>query len=283
MATGCLRFNLPNIEHICPDLIQYVVLFLGKTRPGVGARDTTMTLHSASLERLVPDELAQDDATGLQTLALHIARYEFAARLLPSGRLLDVGCGAGYGTGLLTERCGQGTRVLGIDIAPEAIQYAEERYAAPGVDFRVGDALTFADEAGFDGIVALEIVEHVDDPQALIQHLLALLHPGGVLVASVPTTPSTDLNPHHRHDFTESSFRALFRQDGLVEIDCLRQKQRVPLAAVIFRREARMQDMRRGLVRYYLQHPRALLQRLKATATHGFANCYATIAWRKMP
>jgi cyclopropane fatty-acyl-phospholipid synthase-like methyltransferase len=239
-------------------------------------------LDSVSLERLVPDDLASGDATGLETLALHVERYEFAARRLPRGRLLDVGCGVGYGTALLVEHSGSEARAVGVDISPEAIAYARERYGTPQIHFRVGDVLGFEDEAGFDGIVALEIVEHVGEPEALIERLLTLLRPEGVLVASVPTTPSTDLNPHHRRDFTERSFRALFRQRGLVQMDSLRQKQRVPVGAVLRRREARMQDLRRGLGRYYLRHPMALLHRLQATVTYGFANCYTTIAWRKM-
>jgi SAM-dependent methyltransferase len=240
-----------------------------------------MTLDSASLERLVPDDLASGDATGLETLALHIERYEFAARRLPSGRLLDVGCGVGYGTALLAERSGVAARAIGVDISPEAIAYAQERYGRSQVEFRIGNVLTFEDVAEFEGIVALEIAEHVEEPKALVEHLTTLLRPGGVLVASVPTTPSMDLNPHHRHDFTERSFRGLFNEYELTEMDCLRQRQRVPVGAVLRRREARMQDLRRGLGRFYLRHPMSLLHRLHATATHGFANCYTTIAWRK--
>jgi len=241
-----------------------------------------MTLDSTSLERLVPDDLALGEATGLETLALHIERYEFAARRLPAGRLLDAGCGVGYGTRLLVERSDCVRRALGVDISPEAIAYAQSRYGGPQIDFRVDNVLSFEDRAGFHGIVALEIVEHVDEPEALIDHLLTMLHPSGVLVASVPTTPSTDLNPHHRHDFTERSFRNLFEQHKLVEIDCLRQRQRVPMGAVLRRREPRMQDLRRGLGLFYLRHPMMLLRRLLATAGHGFVNCYTTIAWRKM-
>jgi len=241
-----------------------------------------MTLDSASIERLVPDDLASGDATGAETLALHIERYELAGRRLPPGRLLDVGCGVGYGTRLLVERSGFMARAIGVDISPEAIAYAQTRYGGPQIDFRVDSVLSFEDRSGFDGIVALEIVEHVEDPEALIEHLLTILRPSGVLVASVPTTPSTDINPHHQHDFTERSFRSLFNQHRLVEIDCLRQRQRVPIGAVLRRREPRMQDLRRGLGLFYLQHPMTLLRRLRATAGHGFVNCYTTIAWRKI-
>jgi hypothetical protein len=99
-------------------------------------------------------------------------------------------------------------------------------------------------------------------------------------VASVPTTPSVDLNPHHRHDFTERSFRGLAAGHGLTEQGCLRQVQPVSVTSVLRRSEARMGDLRAGLPRYYASHPRALLRRIGATLRHGFSNRYLTVAWR---
>lgn len=232
-----------------------------------------------SLERLVPDRLAAPDATGLATLALHLARYEFAAKHLRPGRVLDLACGVGYGTKLLADR--SGSPVLGADLSREAIAYARSRYGGPGIEFRVADAMTFEDAAGFDSIVSLETVEHLPDPHGFLAHAASLLRPGGTLVASVPTTPSTDVNPHHRHDFSARSFRAAVARHGLEEIDCLQQVQRVPLGAVLGRSETRMSDLRPNLAAWYLQHPRALLRRIATTLRHGLANHYLTVAWRK--
>lgn len=232
-----------------------------------------------SLERLVPDMLADRDDTGLSTLELHLARYEFAARHLRPGRALDIACGVGYGTRVLADR--SGCDVLGVDVSEAAIAYARKRYGGARVAFRVADAMCFDDPAGFDSIVSLETVEHLPDPDAFLARLVALLRPGGVLVASVPTTPSVDLNPHHLHDFTERSFRGRAAVRALDEIDCLRQVQRVRLGAVLSRREKRMADLRAGLPAYYARHPGALLRRVAATLRHGFANHYLTVAWRK--
>jgi SAM-dependent methyltransferase len=232
-----------------------------------------------SLERLVPDRLEAADATGLAALALHVERYEFAARRLPRGRVLDLACGVGYGTKLLAERTGN--PVLGADLAAEAIHYASRRYGGPGVEFRVADAMRFTDEAGFGAIVSLETIEHLPDPHGFLAHAVSLLRPGGLFVASVPTTPSSDVNPHHRSDWSERSFRAAGAALGLVEVDCLRQVQRVPLGAVLGRSEARMRDLRPNLAAWYLRHPRALLRRIASTLRHGLANRYLTVAWRK--
>lgn len=242
-----------------------------------------MQLDTESLERLVPDQLEDADVTGQATLGLHVQRYEFAATHVRSGRVLDIACGVGFGSRILRNAGGSGASVLGVDIDPAAVAYARQRYGDGGIDFRASDAMQFEDPEGFDLIVSLETVEHVPDPAGLLAHLMSLLRPGGVLVASVPTTPSVDLNPHHLHDFTAASFRALLRAQGAVELDQLAQIQPVDIWALLRRRERRMGDLRRNLPSYYLAHPGSLLRRIWAIVTCGFANHYLTIASQGPP
>ena len=240
-----------------------------------------MEVASDSLERLVPDELAPGDVTGRETLRLHLERYEFAARHARGGRLLDIACGVGYGTALLAEKSPDAVSALGVDVSPQALTYAREHYASDAVEFRAADAMEFCDEEGFDLIVSLETIEHLPDPRGFLGRVAELLRPGGVLVASVPTTPSVDLNPHHCHDFSEASFRRLIAPLGLQEIEALRQVQPVRLRSLLLRSETRMKDLRRNLPLWYLQHPAALLLRIGSTLRHGFANHYLTLACRR--
>jgi SAM-dependent methyltransferase len=239
-----------------------------------------MQLDADSLERLVPDRVRARDLTGEETLRLHVERYEFAAIRARPGRALDIACGAGYGTRLLADRCAGVKEALGVDLSELAVSYARDRYGNARTHFRVADAMDFADGEGFDTVVSIETVEHLPQPAAFASRLVGLLRPGGVLVASVPTTPSADVNPHHLHDFGEPSFRRLFAGRGLRELDCLRQVQGMRLAPFLRREESRMRDMRRNLPAYYLSHPWALLRRIGSTLRNGLANHYITIAWR---
>lgn len=232
-----------------------------------------------SLERLVPDELRATDVTGHETLELHLARYRFAARWA-RGRVLDLACGVGYGTRLLADHGRDVVEAIGVDLAADAVAYASERYARPGVRYFRSDAMTF-DSEPFDAIVSLETIEHVPDPERMFGRLVGLLRPRGVLVASVPTTPSADVNPHHLHDFTERGFRAMGIRRGLREIDHLRQVQPYSLRAVLGRAEPRMSTMRERLIDYYTRHPASAVRRLTATLRYGFTNRYLTVAWRK--
>ena len=154
-------------------------------------------------------------------------------------------------------------------------------YGNERVRFIEHDAMTFADDEGFDSIVSVETMEHVAEPAILVKRLLGLLRPGGVFIASVPTTPSTDVNPFHSHDFTEGTFRDMVAVHGMREIAFLRQVQPYPLIKTVKREESRMKDMRHNLISYYLNHPVALAKRFWATMRYGFTNRYITVVWLK--
>jgi SAM-dependent methyltransferase len=237
-------------------------------------------IDKSTLERLVPDELLKDEATGRQTFNLHVERYEFAARKLRDAKsILDIACGVGYGSRLLKDSL-PAALVTGVDYSADAIEYANDRYALPGLTFRVADGMTF-DDGPFDAVVSLETIEHLPDPQPFIQRVTTrLLRPGGIFIGSVPVTPSMDANPHHLHDFTARSFRKLLTSRGLIEFDCLHQIQPYSPVAVITRTEERMQSMRPKILVYYRQHPQKALLRLKSLILDGFMNKYLTIAAR---
>ena len=235
----------------------------------------------SSLERIVPDTLDGEDATGADTYALHAARYAFAAEHVGAGRVLDCACGVGYGSAMLADAPGAPCSVLGVDVDPAAVAHAAATYARDGVGFAVGDGATFSDAEGFETIVSLETVEHVAEPARLLANFADLLRPGGTLVASVPVTPSVDVNPYHLHDFTARRFRALGASLGLKEADAFEQTQPFDPVRIASGREVRLADMRQNLPGYYLRNPKRLLTRAASTILDGFNNKYLTVAWRK--
>jgi 2-polyprenyl-3-methyl-5-hydroxy-6-metoxy-1,4-benzoquinol methylase len=243
-------------------------------------------LDSSSLERIVPDELSGEGTTGVATLDLHLERYQFAARHLVPGTLLDMACGVGYGTSLLASTCPDIRRAVGVDLSEDAIVYASTRYTDARIRWIAADATTFQPdgvigETGFDNIVSLETIEHLPHPEAFFRHLLELLRPGGMLIASVPTTPSMDGNPHHLTDFTEASFRRMARDLPLKEVGAFRQEQPFSAAHILAEKEKRLSRSHRGLVTFYAQHPAKLVTRAVSTVRYGFVNRYLTVAWQR--
>jgi 2-polyprenyl-3-methyl-5-hydroxy-6-metoxy-1,4-benzoquinol methylase len=239
------------------------------------------SIDANSLERMVPEQVAQGDVTGSASLALHLERYQFAAQWLQPGRVLDIACGVGYGTRLLRDSRPAITEAVGVDICAEVVAYARHRYQTAGMSFFVDEAVGFTPEQRFENVVSLETIEHLPDPNAYLEHVVRrLVLPGGILVASVPTTPTTDVNPFHLHDFTQRSFRKMFARHGFTELGRLLQVQRFKVLRLLKKEEARARDLRSNLLAYYVTHPLQMFRRACATLRYGFRNHYFTVALR---
>ena len=154
-------------------------------------------------ERVIPGAVSAD------LWNEHVARYRFAAVFAAGKRVLDVGCGAGYGTGLLAEVAHEAT---GFDISPDAVHYALSHY--PAARFLIGSALDFpVRSASFDVITAFEVIEHLADWPRLLEEANRVLAPGGVFLVSTPNKPDyaqarqqAGPNPFHVHEFERTEF-----------------------------------------------------------------------------
>jgi 2-polyprenyl-3-methyl-5-hydroxy-6-metoxy-1,4-benzoquinol methylase len=242
--------------------------------------DTQHQIDLTSLERIVPDDIHADEATGCGTLRLHLDRYQFAKQHLVQGSVLDIACGAGYGTALLSESP-LITSALGVDICDEAIAYAAKRYASRRASYERKNALEFSPIQPFDNVVSLETIEHVGDPAALFALLVSWTAPGGRLIASVPITPSVDVNPHHKTNFSANSFRRMADRHPLRYVNSFIQVQPFNPSSIALRRETRAVNMRRNLALFYLRNPSQLFSRLWSLWADGFVNKYVTVVYER--
>lgn len=158
-------------------------------------------------ERVIPGEVDVD------LLNEHMARYTFATRLARGKRVLDAGCGAGYGSAELARAA---ERVVGVDRAPDAIEFARAHYAAANLTFEEAscEALPYA-QGSFELVVAFEVIEHLVDWRGFLREARRVLVPSGQLVVSTPNklyyTESRGpdgANPFHVHEFDFEEFRA---------------------------------------------------------------------------
>jgi SAM-dependent methyltransferase len=125
--------------------------------------------------------------------------------------VLDVGCGAGYGTDYLASSGAQ--QVLGIDISSTAITYAQLHYQRENLTFRVmdGTSLDFADKS-LDIVVAFEVIEHLNEQEKFLSEVVRILKHEGLFLVSTPNKDANAqeyVNPFHTREFTIEEFRNL--------------------------------------------------------------------------
>jgi SAM-dependent methyltransferase len=157
-------------------------------------------------ERVIPGEVDID------LLNEHLARYTFAARLSRGKRVLDAGCGAGYGSAELARGA---ERVVGMDLADDAVEFARAHYQAPNLSFERGSctALPHVD-ASFDLVVAFEVIEHLAHWREFLAEARRVLAPCGQFIVSTPnrlyyteSRGADGANPFHVHEFSFDEFR----------------------------------------------------------------------------
>ena len=147
----------------------------------------------------------------------HVGRYQWAAMVLAElrpKRVIDVACGAGYGTRMIADALPE-SKVIGVDYDPRAVTHAQSNYGAPNASFLVGSMVRWAsDETPLgtcDAIVSFDTIEHISHREIALESIVQNLSSQGVLLLSTPCGYSeTRLNPEWAHHKIEFSHKDLF-------------------------------------------------------------------------
>lgn len=142
----------------------------------------------------------------------HRPRYIFAQKRVSGARVLDFGCGTGYGSSLLADVADQ---VLGVDIDTTALGWASQFHNKPNLKFQTCSDFARSLPAGsFDVITCFELIEHLNEEgqREFMENARRLLAPGGELIISTPNpavTANYGENPYHLREMNEEEFRDL--------------------------------------------------------------------------
>ena len=152
----------------------------------------------------------------------HAQRYAFAATFLrPGCRVLDAGCGVGYGSAFLADQ-GAG-RVVAVDRSAEALTIGRQQFARAAIEWVEDDCQTLERAAvfgPFDLIVNLENLEHLPAPERFLVAASGLLESDGILITSTPNRigvnrlrglrhDAPSVNPFHSREYSSEEFRRL--------------------------------------------------------------------------
>jgi SAM-dependent methyltransferase len=136
----------------------------------------------------------------------HLARYKFAKQFIDEkDAVLDIACGTGYGTALLSTGC---RSITGVDLSQKAIEFAINNYSKPNIQFINSDIFECTITA--DVVITFETIEHIKDGtiEKILQKLLS--YSTAKIIGSIPYREIPGENIHHYlFHLDESSLRYL--------------------------------------------------------------------------
>jgi SAM-dependent methyltransferase len=170
------------------------------------------------------------DVSGVHHLIRYVWALEVISDIHSVRYILDIACGAGYGSFLLAQKFPR-AHVIGVDYDPQAIEQAQRDFILPNLEYKHGDATHWEETIGemkYDCIVSFDTIEHVAHREIMMQNLVEHLNRRGILLLSTPCgAPITNLHPdweHHKieysaatlYDFLRRYFRTILRPDNFM-------------------------------------------------------------------
>lgn len=130
----------------------------------------------------------------------------------PHLSILDVGCG----TGALLQELNQYGTVTGIDFSQKAVDFCKAR---GNTNVSVGSALSIPHpDNAFDVVLALDVIEHIENDRGAIAELYRVVKPGGIVVIFVPAFMFlwgvTDVRSQHYRRYTKPELRSKLKGQG---------------------------------------------------------------------
>jgi len=171
-----------------------------------------------------PRERANQPGTLQGILGDHVSRYEFAAQFAYGKVIMDLPCGTGYSSLIMSKA--DPSSYTGIDIDTESIEYAQEYYGGiPGVSFLVGDMLDFPKMTQLvDLFLCFEGIEHIQDKKKFVDQMYSVLREGGTFIISTPNPAKAHGTAWDRYMISPQELHSLFDDGRWVNLDWFHQE-----------------------------------------------------------
>jgi SAM-dependent methyltransferase len=137
----------------------------------------------------------------------HLTAYHFALRFAQGRRILDYGCGTGYGANLVLRK-GDPAAVCALDVGAETVTYCVRNYPGfAGRTVQVAPGLVPLRSGSVDLVLLFQTIEHVADDVGLLRELGRVLAPDGRVLITTPNVafsggdPDHPLNPFHLREY----------------------------------------------------------------------------------
>ena len=155
-------------------------------------------------ERMIPEF-----NKGGETYLEHMTRYIFASKFVKGKRVLDIACGSGYGSKIISDAGAE--NVFGVDVSNETILYCKDHVYDEKIKFIQGSVANIPiDDKSVDIVVSFETIEHVDEKtqHIFLKEVKRVLKYDGLFIVSTPNSliyPKG--NEFHIHEMEPDEFR----------------------------------------------------------------------------
>jgi 2-polyprenyl-3-methyl-5-hydroxy-6-metoxy-1,4-benzoquinol methylase len=196
---------------------------------------------------------------------MHLSSYQFGSKYAKGKRVLDYGCGSGYGALILSK---EAETVIAIDINKDAIEFAKSKYSRSNLVYK--DVSELTDEK-FDLITSFQVIEHVDNVENYMGMLRSLLKPSGYLLLSTPDRKNRlfkyiqkPWNIYHKREYSKETIRRqLIKYFDKVEILKITSKREFVMKEIMRTRKQRIISLPCSLA-FYPDTLRVILLRFQS-------------------
>lgn len=143
----------------------------------------------------------------------HLHRYAIVSSYIDNKTVLDIACGEGYGSNLMSKNA---KFVYSVDIDSDTILAAKSKYKKSNINFLVGSASEIPIEDNcVDIVVSFETIEHHDRHEEMVSEIRRVLKPNGIVIISTPdklyySDKRSFINPFHVKELYKQEFVDLF-------------------------------------------------------------------------
>lgn len=147
-----------------------------------------------------------------ETSVEHLHRYAIALDYAKDKLILDIACGEGYGSNLLSNIA---SFVHGVDIDNTTIENAKKKYIKSNLAFLEGSTSQIPlGSSSVDVVVSFETIEHHNEHDQMLKEIKRVMRPDGILIISSPEKYTKEpWNKYHVKELTNVEFQSLILEN----------------------------------------------------------------------
>ena len=181
-------------------------------------------------EWMNPDNFRRNDKTNILLYLRHLKAYEYAKTFVVNKKVLEIGCGSGYGSKYLSEYANSITTV---DIDNDSLEYAKNNNTNVNIEYihaNILDRLKITENT-YDVVISFQVIEHINpaESKVYLSEIKRLLKPNGYAIITTPNRLfrlhpfQRPTNKYHKIEYSPSQLdKLLGKYFPCVEISVIR-------------------------------------------------------------